>query len=462
MYSTLNVYGQQKRKQFKTNHQDSFLKTSNCSFSFKNKDNEEVRFYQKLDALDNILDGYDVLKIAVLERQEMRSERIDYSKLYKYLHQAVYLDDDVLYLEATNHPKMVLTASSPSIIELFCFIYTEIKTELEEKDTIPNKAFELAAQFKQKYLQPNAILFDEAYFTDILRILRETLEVIKTQTVYKDNDFWHFYDAIANFLNGETQYDAENIYFGINPFYDVWEDICRNVILHKHHQMNELLLVDGHEDRFQLLKPTFTLKLNDGNKERRIRPDLILDVGIDGYSQDEIMARVCVMEISTHIEPNGRKHNNQKVVSWHITDDTMIQLYSRSIKNRSPKFRVIFEADVNTFKKDVVAAVKNNKDLAKSLNLYCIQIIDFKYICLHNLKSNKIAMDIQKQLLYEWAIQQQDAFKNYKTVSEFWVPYYHKDDNESFYESVNSDFKKIKLKKIDFKSFQQIYVNLFK
>jgi hypothetical protein len=448
------MYEQQKRKQFKTNHQDSLLKTSKNSFSFKNKNNDEVHFYRKLEALDRILEGYDALKMTVLEKQEARSEQIDYSKLYKYIHQAVYLEDDVIHLEEMNQSKSVLKAYSPSIIQLFCFIYTEIKTELEEQDTISNKAFELAEQFKQTYLQPNCTLFDEEHFSDTLRILRGTLEAIETQTVYKDNDFWHFYDAIAAFLKGETQYDEQNIYFGINPFYDVWEDICQNVMLYQQTQNYELLLADGYQDSFKQLKVhPFTLKFNDETFERRLRPDLILKrVHVDSYSDDEVIERVCVLEMK-----KWYKYENQKLIKWLVTNQYLEDLYTHFTK--STYNNLIYEGEFLKFKQEVVSFIKKDNDLAQLLKLYEIQVVDFKYICLNNLENTKIMMDIQKQLLYEWVIQQHEMFKTYKTVSEFWVPHYGTDLS---HENVSDDFQKIKVKKINFELFQQLYVHLFK
>ena len=74
---------------------------------------------------------------------------------------------------------------------------------------------------------------------------------------------------------------------------------------------------------------------------------------------------------------------------------------------------------------------------------------------------NKVKDDIQKQLVYEWTIQQN---WNAKTESEFWIPYFSNDPLE--FEKIpplkvnNTYFNKsqIKLVEINFKTLQDFYI----
>ncbi len=121
---------------------DGIIENEN-GFSFINENNEQVVFYGKLNSLDKIIEGYDELRISSLEKRQRRSPEIDYSKIHRYMHQAIYLDDNVIYIDEMNIPKNILVKESPPILQLFCFIYTEIKRELEELENISDRAAEL-------------------------------------------------------------------------------------------------------------------------------------------------------------------------------------------------------------------------------------------------------------------------------------------------------------------------------
>jgi hypothetical protein len=72
---------------------------------------------------------------------------------------------------------------------------------------------------------------------------------------------------------------------------------------------------------------------------------------------------------------------------------------------------------------------------------------------------NKVKDDIQKQLVYEWTVQQN---WNAKTESEFWIPYFSNNslEFEKIHPVNNPDFKKsqIKLVEINFKTLQDFYI----
>jgi len=420
MYRTFQIYKKRKlnslKEEEKTKDRDGVFEFEN-GFSFVNENNEHVVFYGKLNALDKILEGYDELRISSLEKKQLRSHQIDYSKINRYMHQAIYLDDDVIYLDEMNIAKNILIQDSPTIIQLFCFIYTEIKKELEELNTIPNKAFDLSDSFKDNYLQPDSSLFAKDTFADTINILKNVFEEIDNKTLYKDEDFWHFYEAIEAFLMGERLEDDNGIYFGISNFYDIWEDMCQSYMLDTENIYLPQILFADIKNKLQTrkdlgLKPElytnpFKLELNKGFKPRYLKPDLVLIKTID-------------------IKDNKKILNN-----FFITESIL-------------------------------------KGLANSK----IDIIDYKYMrqldyinFIDEGEINKITEDIHKQLIYEWTIQQN--FKNSKTASEFWIPYYADDLNFEkskldVTDTTSIDFKKseIKVIKINFKALQDYYVKI--
>ena len=101
-----------------------------------------------------------------------------------------------------------------------------------------------------------------------------------------------------------------------------------------------------------------------------------------------------------------------------------------------------------------------------------IKIIDYKYMGIWDYEiyspdyidkngENKVKDDIQKQLIYEWTVQQN--WKT-KTKSEFWIPYFCNDplevENIHPVKVNNTYFNKsqIELVKINFKTLQDFYI----
>ena len=72
MYRTFQVYRERKLNKLteeeRTTDRDGVFEFEN-GFSFVNKNNEQVVFYGKLNALDKILDGFDELRISSLGKK---------------------------------------------------------------------------------------------------------------------------------------------------------------------------------------------------------------------------------------------------------------------------------------------------------------------------------------------------------------------------------------------------------
>lgn len=495
MYRTFQTYRERKLNQLteeeKTKDRDGVFEFEN-GFSFVNENNEQVVFYGKLNALDKILEGYDELRISSLEKKQVRSHEIDYSKIHRYMHQAIFLDDDVIYLDEMNIAKNVLIQDSPPIIQLFCFIYTEIKKELEESDSIPDRAFELAELFKDIYLQPDSSLFAEDTFADTINILKNVFEEIDNKTTYKDEDFWHFYEAIEAFLMGERLEDDKGVYFGINNFYDIWEDMCQSYMLNPvNGYLEQVLFADIKGElatrrdlglRPELETNPFKMEINIGFAPRFLKPDLVIfddkNVDIDFKGS-----------IDLH-EYQKMEYINLKVVFSEKFKENYYDIYSiyqgylqKNIKylynpNSDNEWIASFHKDDFISKvNDLLSELEPIDHLNRKgiiLRNYLIKVIDYKYMrqsdyqkynpsVIDEKGENKIKEDIHKQLIYEWTVQQN--FENSETESEFWIPYYA--DNLDFETSrlditnfASNEFKQsqIKVVKVNFKTLQEYYV----
>lgn len=503
MYRTFQTYRERKLNQLseeeRTKDRDGVFEFEN-GFSFVNGNNEQVIFYGKLNALDKILEGYDELRISSLEKKQIRSHEIDYSKIHRYMHQAIYLnDDDIIYLDEMNIAKNVLIQDSPPIIQLFCFIYTEIKKELEEFDSVPDRAFELAEKFKDSYLQPDSSLFSENTFADTIDTLKNVFEEIDSKTTYKDEDFWHFYEAIEAFLMGERLEDDNGVYFGINNFYDIWEDMCQSYMLSNSDYLPKVLFADvkgklaarrdlGLEPQLEV--NPFKLEINRGFTPRFLKPDLVYLQKLDLGGNDKVLSRLFRTETISVGTYTNYKVNFTKVALKYESINRIYQSYLEKNnkyieKNRDEYFANILGIHFDSFILDVLTEINRLQEL-NVLNFIItglaeseIKIIDYKYMRqsdyqLYNPNiidengENKIKEDILKQLIYEWAVQ--ENFQNSATQSEFWIPYhsdelafetFKNDITEEIY-AQNKEFEKsqINIIKINFKTLQEYYIKL--
>ena len=471
MYRTFKTYLQRKQNYIQskdiTIDRDGIVENDN-GFSFINENNEQVVFYGKLNSLDKILEGYDELRISSLEKKQMRSPEIDYSKIHRYMHQAIYLDEDVIYIDEMNIAKNILIKESPPILQLFCFIYTEIKKELEELENISDRAAELAEEFKENYLQPNSSLFGEDTFAETVDILRGTLENIDTKTAYKDDDYWHFFEAVEAFLYGERQEDNKGIYWGFSSFYDIWEDMCQTYVLNTPEYKARAIFADV-KGRLEQLKDVklnpFELKLNDLTKLRCLRPDLVLKDKEYRIEKFFIILRQGKFAYAILLVNYPSLQANYPEII-----DKFYELCEKETNAKKwGKIRFMSEPNLEKFRSFF-------RDYIRYKSFLFLKIIDYKYmrICDYEWYSpnytdengeNKVKDDINKQLVYEWTVQQNWGVKHnrvIKTESEFWIPYFSNNplEFEKIHPVNNTYFNKsqIKLVKINFKILQDFYV----
>lgn len=215
-------------KNIKINDRDGVLKQEAGKEVIIN-DNQESIFYSKLDALDNILDVYDELKILALVCRLSKSETIDYSKIHRYLHKSTFLNNGAIFIDYIDIPRQQISYEASDIVAMYCYIFTEIKQKLGEN--VNPEIAALSARFRHKYIGYEYSLFSENHYSLIINTLRDALEVIDNYTALKDIDYWHFYDAVEKFLFGELDDVEDGKIWGFNNFHSVWEGMCLTYLL---------------------------------------------------------------------------------------------------------------------------------------------------------------------------------------------------------------------------------------
>ncbi|OKH33665.1 LlaJI family restriction endonuclease [Calothrix sp. HK-06] len=207
--------------------------------SLVNEQGEACVIYSKLKMIERVLEAYDDLAINSIHKKIRKTGEIDYSQIYKYLDRAIYLDNDVIYVEAMALSGSVVLFDSDAIVKLYCYILDEVVQQLdgdvpENIQAHRNEIRGLSQCFKDGYLTNNQSIFDKSSYAETISILKEILEKIDKNTHYKDAGYWGLYEAVETFLYGELKADEENgEYWGVKGFSLVWEDICHTYFFKK-------------------------------------------------------------------------------------------------------------------------------------------------------------------------------------------------------------------------------------
>lgn len=228
MYKTLKVFINRKQKtsKQKKNDRDGIIQSSDgLKISYTDKD--DVICYGKISMIESIIESYDEMIISSIVRKNFQRENnIDFSNINKHIDKAIYLEDDTIYIDKMPSHLSIVDLSANLLVEMYCFIYSEIKKELFEADEVREDVRYIAAKFKEGHLTSSSSIFGES-FDETISILKETLDYIHRQTSYKDGDFWLFFDAIEMFLYGEYfPNDNSGDFWGVSNFWAIWEDMC--------------------------------------------------------------------------------------------------------------------------------------------------------------------------------------------------------------------------------------------
>lgn len=439
---------------------------------------ENVATYSKLTVFDSILDSYNELQILTLQNKLSKSNDINYSRIEKYLHRGIYLEDDTVFIDEMEIPKKIIDLDSPTLVQMFCYIYSEIKTALEE--TIEShRTKSLAQEFKERFLNYNSSLFNQETFSETLTILKDTLDNIDKYTAYKDEDYWHFFEAIYTFLYGENEFDDSEAgtIWGLDDFSLIWEELCYNYALSEEYTESKILFADrfGKFTYSNGFKNPFIIQIN-GKSPRYIRPDLVVvdkepkDWGLFDFLNE-------IFDIESVEIPNTEFINLRLTPKFenHTFNDLWVIYLKYVAKNPkvikeplSDYFRNVAHIHKEEFIRELL--LRFNSFTVENLinrkpNIFNFIIIDYKYVAEPLFKSHKLTQarehDIKKQLVYEMALQ--SGYETTNSTSQFWIPGYFGENAEDLWVEVDElNFKLesngIAVLQFNFEYLQEIYL----
>lgn len=411
-------------------------------YHFKDKEDNDVILYSKIALIENLLDVYRDLALDVMERRIGRDEKIDYSKIEHYLHRAVYLPNHVIFIDEMDLPRQTLQYEATTLIDLFCFILSELQTELEQE--IDTRVQELAHRFSEQHLNHDQSLFNEETFEITIQTLKDALDDVDKHTAYKDDDYWRLYEAIELFLYGELDMEEpheDGTYWGINNFSSVWEDMCAtyafatfgydniiyadtNIIFKGERVANTKSA--GFFPIFKRLDFDDPFFINFRDKKRWMRPDLIYEINLDinesndsNWIFNEVIKIVITKDSGARIDFKVKLLDKKKNAIYKCFCANL-----KITKNNGKYFK-----GVNDFrnypKSELEEKKKTIKDKYESIigKTPIIRLLDWKYMnsnCFIN-ENKKIKIDIIKQLCYEFSLQKSKPNKSIEI--QFVIPW---------------------------------------
>ncbi len=477
-YKTYRKLYDTKRNLAEEGQYDGFEETEN-GYKLVGKDTDIIT-YSKLTVFDSILDAYNEMLILTLKNKLSKSSNIDYSKLHKYLDKAIYPEPEegLMYIDEVEVEKKIIDADSPTLVQMFCFIYSEIKSALEQEvESIRVKS--LAREFREAHLTTESSLFDTESFEQTIGILKEILDDIDRFISYKDSDFWHFYEAVYTFLYGENDFteDEDGNIWGINNFSVVWEELCYAAA--KQTNYSTFLFADrvgGLPEIKSFFQNPFYLQINresDWRQRRKLRPDLVY-LDFDGRITTEHLRRA--------FRWTEVKDNREEVAFLKMqprSDDydySEIYRIFEEYANKNPNYirnpedenlKSVARQHLTAFSsalEEYISTLNLSLLLQKKPRIVDFQLVDYKYVeestCKAFSLNEERQLDIKKQLVYELALQLN--FTGCHTKSEFWIPCFY-DDEEIDSEIVidlnrTFDENDIKVVKRNYFKLQEIYL----
>ncbi len=365
-------------------------------------DDSETMLYTKVNFLDTIIDAFDPYAIQNIANRKLYSEEFELKDALNHLDDAVFMPNHAFMVDQAIVDKKQQVIEASELAQMFCFIYCDVKTQLQEEDQIDTQYRYLADRFKELHLFPQASLFEQDSFEQVKTILKDRLELIDHHTPIKDDEYWKLRDAIFAFLYGESVKGLSDTYWGIKNFWPIWEDLCLEAVA-KSDLRDKVRLADTKREDlfgepceigykhifFNDSDSDYSFKIIFSNQVKYLYPDLMFQLSLG--------------------EPN--KYSNNFLDVGYDPKIKINEIY----KKLSNFYRFLFKASSNEIKIDNFnpRRINNNSDQEKFYNyLYkgCHFIVDFKY---------KIALsdtDKIKQMKYLLML---EGF----SMAEFWLPY---------------------------------------
>lgn len=510
MYKTFQKFINEKKRidqvlDNKPQSKDNIAIENSKAYIFINSDGDEVVLYSKIEMIENIIKLYKDLDVESLMRKVGLTEDIDYSNVVNLLSEGIILKNNAIVIESMLGDRNTIQDISAEIIEIYCYIYSELSLEL--KYDIDSKVSEIAYNFSYKYLNSNQSLFNEDSFSSTMIVLKERLDIIHRYTAYKDYSYWMIYDAIESFLYGSLAFDsnAKQGFWGINNFSQVWEDMCNSffvsnlensTILYCDTEINFEKKLSNLSRRFygrasilidNEFNNNFYIEFN--NSKRWMRPDLVVASNHD--TPIEILLKLGV--ISYKIEKSAVSlinKNNVKIKFIYKSlediskemDDLYYQTYYDVLlmfkvmrRKKITKESVILPSiltrrinkntfEINGISEEIFLSELENiiKNQKVGLGINSIKCIDWKYLNLSyfSKETKELKSNVAKQLTYDFCLHNNPYCENKIIQSQFGIPYYM-EGNESFelHNNLGKFLQNIQVWKMNFRKIQSVYLN---
>ena len=162
------------RSKTQQDQEDQRRQAQGMGSSLSTEDN--VARYSTLTEITEVLLALPELNITRLERPQAPVETVDYSKIYKYLDQCIYLNDDSAYIDWMNLPRRELRSGYSDLLGMYCYILDSILIELDDDVALPgpegallesivnarrNDISRIADTFRERHLSSSSELFSE-------------------------------------------------------------------------------------------------------------------------------------------------------------------------------------------------------------------------------------------------------------------------------------------------------------
>ncbi|WP_298639784.1 hypothetical protein [uncultured Cardiobacterium sp.] len=477
----------------KPQSKDNLMKNNGFLYRFVNKENnEEVILYSKIDAIDSIIDLCKELEIATLVREIGLTEDVDYSKIDYLIDKGIYQKNNAIFIEFTLDRRNAIKDIPSDLIEMYCYIYKELAVEL--KVDLDVAIADISASFSAKHLSYNQSLFNENSFISTILTLKDILNKIHNLTSYKSNQYWLIYEAIEKFLYGELEANIDNNeegFWGINNFSQVWEDMCNYYMASESKEQN-ILYCDTLTpiNREGLIKKNygghsvyinkdfynpFYIEFND--KKRWMRPDMVLE-NRENFSVNSKAEEFFNNGIRRRAEESHFSYI-YKEVKFTLKDeyhhDTFFLGFLDRLRNNlssqhkriSPKARFLprtkYSFSIKNIEKEKLSLMLDNffqKGMKPKDSNPDIYIIDWKYLSLDffNKKSEKLVLDINKQLIYEFCLSSQKTYQEKKIRSQFGLLFYTKSQCP-FSAAKETNISGIEIIYVNFYMIQEAYLD---
>lgn len=200
------------------------------------------------DGLNKLKEALKHLEFEFISHQKLlKREHIDFANIDKHLHQAIFLEDDVIMFDRTPAKQPVMQTNEHDIVGMATFILKAIYTELLQwnKDTpqwdLTYEHVHLADEFADKFhFNHNTTVFNDWFggssqkATSVRSNLNSILDEIDEKTPFKSPDYEDYYDALT-FVLQKASLNNDSLMPAYNQ---AWEELCVYYFLKENNKRN--------------------------------------------------------------------------------------------------------------------------------------------------------------------------------------------------------------------------------